>query len=67
MAKEKLKVKKVIDIPETMYSRSEILGAASSFGVKPEMLAGALRLSEKKELTRSEVEDLLRKFKTRKV
>ena len=67
MSKDKPKVKKVIDIPETTYSRSEILGAASSFKVKPEMIAGALRLTDKEELTRSEVEELLRKFKAKKV
>lgn len=66
MAKGKPKIQK-IEITETKYSRSEILGAASSFGVKPEMLAGALSLTDADELTRSEVEDAIRKFRTRKV
>lgn len=69
MAKNELKKvdAKKVNMSEPKYSRSEILGAASSFGVKPELLAGALRLSDKEELTRVEVEDVIRKFKTRKV
>lgn len=66
MAKRLFRAKKTTE-HEPVYSRSEIIEAASSFGVKPELLAGALRLSEQDELTRSEVEDLLRKFKSRKV
>lgn len=63
----KSKETKVVNIPETRYSRSEIIGAASSFGESQEVIAGALRIVNKEELTRSEVENAIRKFKTRKV
>lgn len=53
--------------PETLYSRREILDAASSFGVKQELLAGALSLSNKEDLSKSEVNNLIKNFKERKV
>lgn len=53
--------------PATLYSRSEILGAASSFGVNRELLAGALSLSDEKDLSKSDVNGLIKKFKERKV
>lgn len=71
MTKKKTESKKreakVTKIPETKYSRSEILGAASSFGESQEVVAGALRIANKEQLTRSEIENAIRKFKTRKV
>ncbi len=63
--KEKDSTKNVI--PEMGYSRAEILSAASSFDVMPEVLAGALSLSEKEKLSRSEIESLIKRFKGRKV
>lgn len=53
--------------PEALYNRSEIKGAASSFGVVPELLAGALSLSDKEQLSRLEVVNLINRFKERKV
>lgn len=64
ITKPKVQVTKV---PETKYSRAEIFEAASSFGESQEVVAGALRLANKDELTRSEIEGAIRKFKTRKV
>lgn len=58
---------KKVNVHETKYSRSEIIGAASSFGVMPEVMAGALRLANKDELTRSEAEEAIKAFKERKV
>lgn len=53
--------------PEPRYSRAEIISAAVSFGVTPEVMSGALRLVEKSEWTRSEAEDALNKFRSREV
>lgn len=58
---------KTTKIQETKYSRSEIIGAASSFGVMPELLAGALSLVKGDEFTRKEVEKAIDSFKKRKV
>jgi len=52
---------------EPKYSRTEILGAASSFGVRLEVLAGALRMAGKNAMTRAEVEEAIKQFKGRKV
>lgn len=52
---------------ESRYTHAEILEAASSFGEMPETVAGALRMTDKSELTRSDVNDLIQKFKARKV
>lgn len=62
--KAKIQVKKT---PEVKYSRAEIFESASAFGESKEVIAGALRLANKDELTRSETESVIRKFKTRKV
>lgn len=51
--------------PVTKYSRSEIIGAAVSFGVMPELMAGAMKLAGKNHLTRSEIEKAIRQFKKR--
>ncbi len=52
---------------EPVYSRDELIAAASSFGVKPEVVAGALRLARKDAMTRSEAEAAIKKFRERKV
>lgn len=54
-------------VGETTYKREEIEAAPSSFGVLPEVLAGALRLVEGAELSRSQVLGAIEKFKKRKV
>ena len=51
----------------TVYSRSELIEAASSFGVKPEVIAGALRLAGKDSMTRAEAEKAIKRFLERKV
>ena len=52
---------------EPVYSREELIAAAFSFGVKPEVVAGALRLVGKDSLTRAEVEKAIETFLERKV
>lgn len=52
---------------EPVYSRDELIAAASSFGVKPEVVAGALRLAGKDSLTRAEAEKAIKTFLERKV
>lgn len=63
-AKPKATPKKVA---ETKYSKQEIIESAESFGEKQEVVAGALRLDNKEEYTRNEIDNAIRKFKTRKV
>ncbi len=52
---------------ESLYSRNELIGAAFSFGVKPEVMAGALKLAGKEEMTRAEAERAVKRFLERKV
>ena len=53
--------------PESVYSRSELIASASSFGVKPEVMAGALRLADKDTMTKAEAEKAIKNFLERKV
>ena len=53
--------------PEPQYSRSELIEAASSFGVKPEVVAGALKLAGKDTMTKTEAEKAIKDFLKRKV
>ena len=65
---EKVTDKKVtVHQPETHYSRSELIAAASSFGVKPEVVAGALKLAGKDTMTKTEAEKAIKDFLKRKV
>ena len=65
---EKVTDKKVtVQQPEARYSRSELIAAASSFGVKPEVVAGALKLAGKDSMTKADVEKVIKKFLERKV
>ena len=50
-----------------VYSRSELIAAASSFGVKPEVMAGALKLAGKDTMTKAEAEKAVKDFLERKV
>jgi len=65
------KTKKKEGVPreqkEPVYSRDELIAAAFSFGVKPEVVAGAMRLAGKDSMTRAEAERAIRKFLERKV
>ena len=73
MSKKKEPDKKVTDKrvtvqqPEARYSRSELIAAASSFGVKPEVVAGALKLAGKDTITKAEAEKAIKDFLKRKV
>jgi len=53
--------------PESVYSRSELIASASSFGVKPEVVAGALKLAGKDTMTKAEAEKAVKDFLERKV
>ena len=53
--------------PEARYSHSELIEAASSFGVKPEVMAGALKLAGKDTMTKAEAEKAIKDFLKRKV
>jgi len=53
--------------PETYYTRNELIAAASSFGVKPEVVAGALKLAGKDTMTKTEAEKVIKDFLERKV
>ena len=65
---EKVTDKKVtVQQPEARYSRSELIAAASSFGVKPEVVAGALKLAGKDSMTKAEAEKAIKDFLKRRV
>jgi len=55
------------EVTESKYSREELLAGASSFGVKPEVVAGALRLAGKDSMTKTEAEKAIKSFLERKV
>ena len=63
----KKKLDKTATIEEPVYNRSELITAASSFGVKPEVVAGALKLSGKDTMTKTEAEKAIKDFLKRKV
>jgi hypothetical protein len=52
---------------DPVYSRDELIAAASSFGVRPEVVAGALRLAGKDAMTRAEAQVAIAKFLQRRV
>jgi hypothetical protein len=56
-----------VNQPEPNYSRSELIEAASSFGVKPEVVAGALKLAGKESMTKAEAGKAIKAFLERKV
>jgi len=53
--------------PESVYSRSELIASASSFGVKPEIVAGAAKLVGKDKMTKAEAEKAIKLYLERKV
>lgn len=65
MAKEQKET--VVQQKEPVYSRDELIAAASSFGVKPEVVAGALRLAGKDSMKRTEAEKAIKQFLVRRV
>ncbi len=67
MSKKKPDKTATIEIEEPVYSRNELIAAASSFGVKPEVVAGALKLAGKDTMTKSEAEKVIKDFLERKV
>lgn len=64
---EKKKEGAVRKQPDAVYSRSELIEAASSFGVKPEVVAGALKMVAKDCMTKAEAKEAIKKFLERKV
>jgi hypothetical protein len=63
----KKKPDKTATIEEPVYSRSELIEAASSFGVKPEVIAGALKMVAKDCMTKAEAKEAIKAFLERKV
>ena len=63
----KKKPDKTVTIEEPVYSRSELIAAASSFGVKPEVMVGALKLTGKESMTKTEAEKAIKDFLKRRV
>ena len=57
----------MVQQPKACYSRNELIAAASSFGVKPEVMAGALKLAGKESMTKTEAEKAIKAFLERKV
>lgn len=53
--------------PEAVYTREELLAGAYAFGVKPEIVAGALRLAGKDAMTKTEAEQAIKAFLQREV
>lgn len=53
--------------PGSVYSRDDLIAGAASFGVRPEVVAGALRLAGKDAMTRTEAEAAIKAFLTREV
>lgn len=64
---EKKKGDAVRKQPDAVYSRSELIAAASSFGVKPEVVAGALKMVAKDCMTKAEAKEAIKAFLERKV
>lgn len=72
MAKSKVEAappenKPVQQPDQTTYSRDELIAAAVSFGVKAEVMAGALRLAGLEQATRAQAEAAVRQFLRREV
>ena len=63
----KKKPDKTVETPESVYNRSELIDASFSFGVKPEVMAGALKLAGKDMMTKSEAEKAIKLYLERKV
>jgi hypothetical protein len=66
-SRSKFKTDKTTTIEEPVYTRNELIAAASSFGVKPEVVAGALKLAGKDMMTKTEAEKAVKDFLERKV
>lgn len=52
---------------ETQYSRDDLIAGAAAFGVRPEVVAGALRLAGRDRMSRREAEEAIRRFLKREV
>lgn len=52
---------------EPTYTREELIAGASGFGVRPEVMAGALKLAGRDRLTRAEAEQAVRTYLKREV
>lgn len=49
------------------YTREELIAASIAFGVKPEVMAGALRLAGKQKYTKDEAIQAVRAYLERRV
>ena len=66
-SRSELETDKTTTMEESVYGRSELIASASSFGVKPEVMAGALKLAGKESMTKTEAEKAVKDFLERKV
>lgn len=67
MPELKRKNKSESRIQEPLYSYEDLVNACNAFKVKPEVIAGALKLIGKQHVTKAEAEEAIRKFLERKV
>lgn len=51
---------------EAVYTRAELMVGASRFGVKPEVVAGAIKLTGKESMTITEAESAVKRFLAQK-
>ena len=66
-SRSELETDKTTTMEESVYGRSELIASASSFGVKPEVMAGALKLAGKDTMTKAEAKKAIKDFLERKV
>ncbi len=52
---------------EPVYSREELIAGATAFGVRPEVVAGALKLAGKDRMTKAEMATAIEAFLSRGV
>lgn len=52
---------------EPTYTREELIAGAAGFGVRPEVMAGALRLADRDRMTRDEARKAVEMYLKREV
>lgn len=67
MPKLERKNKPESQVQEPSYTYEDLVNACRTFKVKPEVIAGALKLIGKQQVTKAEAEEAIKKFLERKV
>ena len=68
MKKDKPEQDQEVQVEETKYSAAELIGAAeAAFGVKPEVVATALKVAKLSEATKAQAEAAIEKFMKKEV